>query len=143
MSSRILSLPQGSTGSPSLASAEDFYALAYNSTADRDEMVPVGFPLPHIQTAAGDVTVTAFQFLWLINKTVGAATQVTLPTSPPARHQVIVKDAAGDANTNNITIVPAAGTIDGAANVVIAVAYGFAHLVFNGTEWNVLGSRLT
>lgn len=143
MSSRVLSLPQGTTPSPSLASNEDFYGLVYNSTTDQDEAVPIGSPMPSLKTDAGDVTLTAATGLLIVNKAVGAATQVTLPASPPARHRVIIKDGGGDAGANNITCVPAAGTIDGAANVVIAVNYGFAEFVYNGTEWNVLGSRLT
>jgi hypothetical protein len=86
-------------------------------------------------TAAGAVTVAFTDYLVAINKTVGAATTVNLPAAPPAGTTFRVKDGKGDANTNNITVVPAAGTIDGAANIVINTAYGHATIGYDGTTW--------
>jgi hypothetical protein len=78
-----------------------------------------------IITAAGTVTVTAGEPGVAINKTVGAATTVQLPPAA-ARNglPVIVKDMKGDANTNNITVLPDAADslgIDGNANDVITI----------------------
>ena len=70
-------------------------------------------------TAAGAITVVATDYIILVNKSVGAATTVNLPASPSTGQVFIIKDGKGDANSNNITIVPAAGNIDGAANLVI------------------------
>lgn len=89
-----------------------------------------------IKTSAGDQTVGSSTELQIINKSVGAATQVTLPATPATGRRVSVKDGKGDANSNNITIVPSAGTIDGAGNDVINTAYGFREYVYNGTQWN-------
>lgn len=89
-----------------------------------------------IKTSAGDQTVGSSTELQIINKTVGAATQVTLPATPITGRRITVKDGKGDANTNNITVVPSAGTIDGAASSVINTAYGVREFVYNGTEWN-------
>jgi hypothetical protein len=50
-----------------------------------------------------------------------------------------IKDGLGLANNPNpITITPAAGTIDGAANATISAAYGSLTLVYSGTEWLIL-----
>lgn len=84
-----------------------------------------------IVTAAGAVTVTPADGIVEINKTVGAATAVTLP----AAGSCIISDGKGDAGTNNITVTAASGNISGAANFVIAtngLAKGF---VYDGTQW--------
>lgn len=57
-----------------------------------------------IKTAAGDVNVSANDGLIIINKTVGAATQVNLPASSTKVGPVKVVDFKGDAGTNNITV---------------------------------------
>jgi hypothetical protein len=91
-----------------------------------------------VVTAAGDVTVTEADSHVFVNKTVGAATVVNLPASPATGTEAVIKDAKGDALVNNITITPAAGTIDGAATLPIITNYGAARLVYNGTEWSVV-----
>lgn len=88
-----------------------------------------------VVTAAGAITASTETIL-AVNKTVGAATALTLTSTPIKGFIYIVKDAKGDANTNNITISPASGTIDGASNKVISTAYGIQRLFYNGTEWN-------
>lgn len=88
-----------------------------------------------VVTAAGAVTVSATDDVVVVNKTVGAATTANLPAGVTGRRYTI-KDGKGDAAANNITITPAAGTIDGAATLVIAANYGKATLIYNGTEWN-------
>lgn len=78
-----------------------------------------------------------------VNKTVGAATQITLPRKPEKEDVILIKDAKGDAGTNAITILPdgtEATTIDGAASYLLNANYGSVFLGFNGTEWNALGS---
>lgn len=81
---------------------------------------------------------TANDCVILVNKTVGGATAITLKASPKPNDEIFVMDAKGDAATNNITITPAAGTINGAANVVVSAAWQCLRLVYSGTEWNVL-----
>lgn len=87
-------------------------------------------------TAAGAVTVTSADDIIILNKTVGAATTVNLNSSPTTSQTYTIKDGKGDAGANNITITPAAGTIDGAATLVISTNYGSATVVYNGTQWN-------
>jgi hypothetical protein len=67
-------------------------------------------------TAAGSVTVTGADQSILLNKTVGAATDIVLPTSATMTNgqPITVKDYKGDANTNNIRfVVSGVETIDG------------------------------
>lgn len=89
-------------------------------------------------TAAGNVTVTAADMVVGVNKSSGAATQVDLPAGTDGM-RFWIKDAKGDAATNNITIVPAAGNIDGSANYVINTNYGSVALAYFGGKWNVVG----
>lgn len=90
-----------------------------------------------VVTAAGAVTVALTDYIVVVNKTIGAATVVNLPAGTANQHYVI-KDGKGDAGANNITITPAAGTIDGAATLVLVANYASAELVYNGTQWNVI-----
>jgi hypothetical protein len=48
----------------------------------------------------------------------------------------IIKDGKGDSATNNITIAPSSGTIDGSSTLVISTAYGVSRLVYNGSAWS-------
>lgn len=99
---------------------------------------------PREVTAAGAITATAVDEVILVNKTVGAATTVNLPTAASVLAQttrttflIVIKDHKGDAETNNITIVPnGAETIDGQASVVIASNKGaIAVRPVSGTGW--------
>ncbi len=58
--------------------------------------------------------------------------------APVTGQPFVIKDGKGDCNANNITITPAAGTIDGAATLVMNVNYQAVRVVHNGTEWNVV-----
>lgn len=88
-----------------------------------------------VVTAAGAVTVALSDYLVVVNKSVGAATIVNLPATPVKGTQFRIKDGKGDANSNNITVTPAAGTIDGASTNVINTAYGKATYQYSGSEW--------
>lgn len=55
-------------------------------------------------TAAGDVNVGASDGLIVLNKTVGAATNVNLPLAGGKIGKVKIVDFKGDAATNNITV---------------------------------------
>lgn len=84
---------------------------------------------------SGAVTVTTADGIISVNKTVGAATAVSLYATPATGDLIIIKDAKGDANTNNITITPAAGNIDNASTLVISAAKGAVRLAYDGTQW--------
>lgn len=85
-----------------------------------------------IVTAAGTVTIATTDAIILLNKTVGEPTNIALPASSVRLGvPVTVKDLKGDANTNNITFVPAAGeTIDG-FSAAAAAANGAALIDVN------------
>lgn len=63
------------------------------------------------------------------------AVAVNLPASPATGLTYVIQDGTGDAAANNITITPAAGTINGAATLVINANYGAKVLTYSGTEW--------
>ena len=89
-----------------------------------------------VVTASGAITHLATDSVIIVNKTTGAATAITLIASPALGRIIRIKDGKGDANTNNITITPAAGNIDGSATKVINTAFGALSLIYNGTQWN-------
>jgi hypothetical protein len=91
-----------------------------------------------VVTASGTVNVTSSDGTVIIRKTVGAATSVDLLASPPTGMIVTIKDGKGDAATNNITVVPAAGNIDGLTTFVMTTAYEAVMLQYDGTQWDVL-----
>lgn len=103
------------------------------------EVIPTftsGLVIPQrIVTVAGAVTMAASDYLIIINKTVPAATTVNLIGSPPTGRIVGIKDGGGNASSNPITIVPNAGTIDGAATAIISADYQCSWFEYNGVEW--------
>ena len=90
-----------------------------------------------VVTASGAVTIASSDSIVVVNKTTGAATTVNLPSSPTTGTEFIIKDGKGDAATNNLTITPASGNIDGAGTYVINVNYQSITIVYNGTQWNI------
>ena len=95
----------GSIGSPTLLQTYRYVAIGLN--AEYDTLASYS---ERLVTAAGTVTVAADDAdIILINKTVGAATAVTLPLSASRHKPVKIVDDKGDANTNNITISPQIG----------------------------------
>lgn len=91
-----------------------------------------------IVTSAGNITGLSTDNVIMVNKTVGAPTVVTLPASPTEGCEIIIKDAKGDAFTNNITISAAAGNIDGLTSFILTQNYQSFTFIYNGTEWNVI-----
>lgn len=91
-------------------------------------------PLQQTLAVNSDVTLTANR-IHLVDTT--APRSLTLPAV--ALDLVLqVKDSTGNAETNNITITPASGTIDGQASLVISSAYGSVKLISDNTNWFVL-----
>lgn len=109
------------------------------SNGEGDAYTQYGTTVPNTRVviAAGAVTMSSTDRFIIVNKTSGAATAVALIASPVVGKMINIKDGKGDANTNNITITPAAGNIDGAATRVINTAFGSVSLIYNGTQWNV------
>ena len=115
---------------PPLPNYPTDYILGYDSVAKAYFFISLSNLVQTISsiyrtiTVAGDVTVLPSDVTILMDKTVGAATNIFLPASSTRLGtSLTIKDYKGDANTNNITLVPAAGeTIDGlsAANAITA-----------------------
>jgi hypothetical protein len=99
---------------------------------------PVAVIKTRVVTASGDVTVTGQDYLVVVNKSVACISNANLPATPITNQTHVIKDGKGDAGTNNITIVPAAGNIDGAANFVMNSNYQAVTVVYNGSQWNVV-----
>jgi hypothetical protein len=77
--------------------------------------------------AAGDRTVGV--------TSTASARAITMPPSPSPNDRFTVKDESNGAATHNITITPASGTVEGAANAVINTNRGCKTFYFNGTNW--------
>ncbi len=75
--------------------------------------------------------------LHVIYTLTGAVTSLTLPTlQVRSGRSVLIKDAANNANTNNITIdTEGAETIEGAATYVISADGGSVELYSDGSNW--------
>jgi hypothetical protein len=92
------------------------------------------------RTAVADANYTVLASdLTVAYTSLTAARVVTLPAqgaSLPAGQEFTVKDESGACDgTKTITITPPSGTIDGAANLVLNVAYAKAAVYTNGANW--------
>lgn len=112
----------------------DLTTGAYNLTTVAT-LIQAAFGNYRMVTAAGDVTVLTTDTTILLNKTVGAATNILLPLSAARNGVPIkVKDYKKDANANNITFVlSGAETIDGLLQAAADVA-GVSKIDINGDE---------
>ena len=72
----------------------------------------------------------------LVNTSI--ARTINLIASPVTGTTYRIKDNTGSAGTNNITITPNAGNIDGAASYILAVNFASADIVYTGSNWAVL-----
>lgn len=89
-----------------------------------------------VATASPVTVLATTDCLIITDLAVAGAVAVNLPAGVTSQVFTIV-DGKGDAGTNNITITPAAGTINGAATYVIDSNRAGVTLVYNGTEWTV------
>lgn len=127
------------------ASSSINFVLNYNGTnvwtcGTSGEITETGAHIFKTRVATSSpVTVSRTTDQTIITKlSVAGAVAVNFPSSPGTGLTYVVKDGTGDAATNNITVTPNAGTIDGAGTSTITTNYGVKTYVYNGTEWNVL-----
>lgn len=92
----------------------------------------------HKVTSVTASTYTALTTDYILACNRSGAIALTLISSPATGRTYRIKDISGAAVTNNITITPAAGTIDGAVNFVINTNYGSVDVMYNGTSWSIL-----
>lgn len=89
----------------------------------------VVFTTTHYTVLANDVIIEV--------TSTAALRSITLPA--PSTSNIgkfyIIKDSSGGAATNNITIISASGTVDGAASVVISQNYGAVQVFSDGTSY--------
>lgn len=97
---------------------------------------PTVVMIPQVVTVGSSVPMTGT--MMLVNKTIGSATAVSLSQGASPWVIYTIKDYKGDAATNNITVTPSSGLIDGAASFVININYMAASLVFDGTNWSIV-----
>ena len=83
------------------------------------------------------ITVSATTDYMLCLDPTSNAIAVNLPGSPTTGLTYLVKDCTGQAAAHNITITPAAGNIDGAANKVMSTAYQSLAVTYTGSSWAI------
>lgn len=114
-----------------------------NLTATTGQVnLAAGLRLPtRTVTAGASDTAGAADYTVKWQKAAGSASAQAIPACvAAARGRVLrVKDGKGDAAANPITVTPAAGTVDGAANVVVGTGRGAVTLQCDGAgDWSVL-----
>lgn len=90
-----------------------------------------GYGAGALQTKTSNYTALTTDGLILVDCTSGAVT-ITLPAVAVGRSLIVKKI---DSTINAVTIAPASGLIDGAANVALANQWQARTLVSNGTDW--------
>ena len=89
---------------------------------------------PNVSISAS-TSVTNGNTVYLVDTTAGPIT-LTLPAASTVSQQLIfVKDSAGSANTNNITVQSAGGLVDNVTSLIISKNYGPIIFYSNGTNW--------
>ena len=93
--------------------------------------------LTTINTATYDLLAT--DYILSVAYTGTGTVTITLPSAQTTSGRIIIiKDAGGNAATNNITIdTEGAETIDGQATLVVNADYDAVSLYCNGTSWLV------
>lgn len=124
------------------SSAADTVGYACGGTAVRLETADAGTihyraqRYQVTQVTATPHTVTYADYLLLVDTSTTAIT-VNLPAALEGL-TYIIKDQSGNAAVKNITISPAAGTIDGAGSKVISTNYVSYTVVCDGANWFIV-----
>jgi hypothetical protein len=95
-----------------------------------------------VVTASGNITVSATAARHICaNLSTPAAIAVNLPASPSLGLIYSVDDCAGNAATYNLTVTPAAGSIDGSSTYVISNNYGSWSGYYTGSRWKTVSHQ--
>jgi hypothetical protein len=128
----IISIPLPYSASPlGIVTTANYISAGYSAVAI--DTVPV-----RIVTVPGPITILPTDEIVVVDKDVGEPTTINLLPDPATGDELVIKDGRGDAGTNNITIVPAAGTVDGLATYVMTFNWQAVTLVYSGTEWIII-----
>lgn len=84
-----------------------------------------------------------FEYIEIEDTSSARAVEIPDPAEAGTGAEVLVKDASGGAETNNITVSPVSGEIDGGASYVIDEDFGYVRLRSNGVTWRVIGQSAT
>ena len=95
-----------------------------------------------VATSSPVTVLTTTDCVIVTDLSVAGAVAVNLPAGATGQVYTIV-DGKGDAGTNNITITPAAGTINGAATYVIDSNRAGVSIIYNGTSWTVIAEFIS
>ena len=127
-------------GSPTFSGTPVFSGLAASSFTVTPTNGTVSNTLANwtgfrVVTAAGAVTAATTDHMVEVNKTVGAATTVNMPAcNSNAGLQLIIIDGKGDANVNNITLTPSAGTINRQTTFVMNISGQSETVWYDGSQ---------
>lgn len=124
------------SGAGSFSHAASTFVNLYTVAATTQTLAYFNPGLDPVALPAGDYTVLKSDVF--VGATSSAARAITLSASPQKGQRHTIKDITGTAATNNITITPASGNIDGAATFVININFGSVTVIYNGTQWNVM-----
>jgi hypothetical protein len=117
----------GITVTPTTGTGANTVTITSNGLA----LEPVRIALVSPDTLLATDSIVSYQL------TVPGAVAVALPAGITGTVYYI-KDGTGDAAANNITITPAAGTIDGAATATINSNFGAVTLAYTGAKWEII-----
>ena len=123
--------PQGIQGEPGPQGPQGIQGI-------QGEIGPQGPPgslIVPVITVSTDYTALPTDYFIGVDTTTTSIT-ITLPLAPEGT-VYIVKDVAGNAATNPITVVNTA-LIDGAASAIINTNYGSLTFIFSNSVWNIV-----
>ena len=87
-------------------------------------------------SGAATITVSATTDYFFCLDPTSNAIAVDLPATPATGATYLIKDCTGKAATNNITVTPASGNIDGAATLVMSTNYQSLAVTYTGSQWS-------
>ena len=118
------------SNTPTTGGTLDFYALTTFRRGQKVNRTPVG---------VGNYVVPATDYIIEKTAITGGGDTVTLPNAATNAGQVfVIKDAAGSAAVDNITVATAGGNIDGLATRVINVAGGLMKVYSSGVNYFII-----
>lgn len=124
----ILYSPDGGVGFGDVNPDDDTFSIQLG----RVEKITVN------QTNPVSINLTTDDYMVSVNTSSDAQT-VALLSNPTTGRTFYIVDESGNANTNNITVNGNGQNINGSSTYVINTDYGFVKVVYNGTQYLVIG----
>lgn len=87
-------------------------------------------------SGSSTITVSATTDYFFCLDPTSNAIAVDLPATPATGATYLIKDCTGKAATNNITVTPASGNIDGASTLVMSTNYQSLAVTYTGSQWS-------